>query len=112
VQEGVGARGQQGKGKRDTQTKKKFPVTYLEFMTAWVALLRRSCWPPLPPAVGAGADISLVAGLDMLPDLPDGSEGQAEWECEKPQEPDVTRPDSLGRGLTKPMSIFWRRWRG
>ena len=101
-----------GQGKRDdVQTKNSCVnscVTYLEVMTAWVALLNRSCWPPLPPADDAGADISLVAGLDMLPDLPDGSEGQAEWECEEPQEPDVTRSDSLGRGLTKPMSIFWR----
>ena len=101
-------RQRKGKGNRNPNKKRKSRVTYLEFMTAWVALLRRSCWPPLPPTEGAGADISLVAGLDMLPDLPDGSEGQAEWECEEPQEPDVTRSDSLGRGLTKPMSIFWR----
>lgn len=90
-------------------------MTYLEFMTAWVALLRRSCWPPLPLVEGgaAAADISLVAGLDMLPDLPDGSEGQAEWECEQPAE--TGRDDvgqSLERGLTMPVSIFWSRWRG
>ena len=72
-----------GQGKRDDVQTKNSCVTYLEVMTAWVALLRRSCWPPLPPAEGAGAEISLVAGLDMLPDLADDGEGQAGWDFEK-----------------------------